>query len=65
MPYWMENPEHGVMPVYDMGDVERNMAHGWVLLNVGESPALKAEKPAVETIETPVRKKPGPKPKAK
>jgi hypothetical protein len=43
MPYWLTNPDHGVMPVYDMGDVERNKAHGWTLLNVGESPVFEPE----------------------
>lgn len=38
MPYWITNPDHGIMPVYDMGEVERNKAHGWTLLNVGEIP---------------------------
>jgi hypothetical protein len=38
MPYWMTNPDHGTMPVYDMGEVERVKKFGWTLLNVGESP---------------------------
>jgi hypothetical protein len=38
MPYWLTNPDHGIMPVYDLGEVERNKLHGWTLLNVGESP---------------------------
>jgi hypothetical protein len=40
MPYWLTNPDHGTMPVYDMGEVERVKKFGWTLLNVGESPAL-------------------------
>jgi hypothetical protein len=38
MPYWLTNPDHGTMPVYDMGEVERVKKFGWTLLNVGESP---------------------------
>jgi hypothetical protein len=53
----MTNPDHGVMPVYDMGDVERNKVHGWVLLNEGESPNLK---PAEVSADAPQEKrKPG------
>lgn len=40
MPYWVTNPDHGMMPVYDMGEVERVKKFGWTLLNVGESPIL-------------------------
>jgi hypothetical protein len=40
MPYWLTNPDHGTMPVYDAGDVERHKKMGWTLLNVGESPNL-------------------------
>jgi hypothetical protein len=40
MPYWMTNPDHGTMPVYDMGEVERVKKFGWTLLNVGESPIV-------------------------
>jgi hypothetical protein len=38
MPYWITNPDHGTLPVYDMGEVERVKKFGWTLLNVGESP---------------------------
>jgi hypothetical protein len=38
MPYWLTNPDHGVMPVYDLSDVERNKVHGWELLNHGPAP---------------------------
>jgi hypothetical protein len=38
MPYWMTSPDHGVMPVYDLGAVEQAKKHGWSLLNHGESP---------------------------
>jgi hypothetical protein len=38
MPYWITNPGHGTMPVYDMGEVERVKKFGWSLLNIGESP---------------------------
>jgi hypothetical protein len=64
MPYWMTNPEHGVMPVYDTGEVERVKAHGWTLLNEGDSPLRKPVEaaPAAPVVE---RRKPGPKPKAK
>jgi hypothetical protein len=40
MPYWVTNPDHGMMPVYDMGEVERVKKFGWTLLNVGESPIV-------------------------
>jgi len=40
MPYWMTNPDHGMMPLYDMGEVERVKRFGWTLLNVGESPQV-------------------------
>jgi hypothetical protein len=40
MPYWLTNPDHGTMPVYDMGEVERVKKFGWTLLNVGESPIV-------------------------
>jgi hypothetical protein len=40
MPYWLTNPDHGTMPVYDMGEVERVKKFGWTLLNQGESPIL-------------------------
>jgi hypothetical protein len=57
MPYWMTNPEHGVMPVYDMGDVERNKVHGWVLLNEGESPAMKSAEVSADPPQE--KRKPG------
>jgi hypothetical protein len=41
MPYWMTNPEHGMMPVYSMGEVERAQKSGWALLNEGEGPVQK------------------------
>ena len=30
MPHWMKSAEHGVMPLYDMGEVERHKKLGWV-----------------------------------
>lgn len=72
MPYWMTNPSHGVMPCYDLGEVERNKVHGWTLLNEGPAPVYpKAEPTGMEithkwvTSNEAARKKPGPKPKAK
>lgn len=61
MPYWLTNPEHGVMPVYDLGEVERNKVHGWTLLNVGESPELAPKGQPAE----PIKRKPGRPPKVK
>jgi hypothetical protein len=49
MPYWLTNPDHGMMPVYDMGEVERVKKFGWTLLNVGESP-IRAPVPHIETV---------------
>lgn len=70
MPYWLTNPEHGVMPVYDLSDVERNKVHGWSLLNEGPSPVKPAARaPVVVTpepvVEVPPKRKPGRPPKAK
>lgn len=50
MPYWLTNPDHGVMPVYDMGDVERNKVHGWELLNQGPEPMRKVPAAAFEVM---------------
>jgi hypothetical protein len=62
--YWMTNPEHGVMPVYSIGEVEQAKVHGWSLLNEGDSPLR--EKPAeVTEEEQPIKRKPGRPPKAK
>jgi len=36
MPHWMKHSDHGIMPVYDLGEVERNKKFGWVFLNTGE-----------------------------
>jgi hypothetical protein len=47
MPYWLTNPDHGTMPVYSQGDVERHKKMGWSLLNVGESPNLPPKRAAV------------------
>jgi hypothetical protein len=38
MPYWLTNPDHGVMPVYSESEVARHIPLGWSLLNQGESP---------------------------
>jgi hypothetical protein len=38
MPYWLTNPDHGVMPVYSESEVTRHIPLGWSLLNQGESP---------------------------
>jgi hypothetical protein len=75
MPYWLTNPEHGVMPVYDMGEVERNKVHGWMLLNEGESPLRHiGPPPEAEPIKLlasneppllPLKRKPGRPPKVK
>jgi len=65
MPYWLTNPAHGVMPAYDMGEVERNKLHGWTLLNVGESPVFPVEEvsgeenPVERPAEEPQKRKPG------
>jgi hypothetical protein len=40
MPYWLTNPDHGVMPVYSESEVTRHIPLGWSLLNQGESPAV-------------------------
>lgn len=61
--FWLTNPEHGEMAVYDMADVERHKQWGWVLLNEGEAPQRGQE--AAQPVEPPARKKPGPKPKVK
>lgn len=42
MPYWLKHAEHGQMPVYNTGDVERHKQWGWVLLNEGNEPAKEA-----------------------
>jgi len=39
MPHWLKSA-HGVMPVYDMGEVERHKALGWSFINTGEKPDL-------------------------
>ena len=74
MPFWMIHPQHGEMPVYDRGEVERNEKFGWTLLNEGPAPDRKKPEPeapadVVEAQEVseekPARRKPGPKPKAK
>jgi hypothetical protein len=59
--YWLTNPQHGEMPVYDLADVERHKKWGWTLLNEGSAP-LRKKPEAPEVVE---RKKPGPKPKVK
>ena len=67
MPFWMIHPQHGRMPVYDRGEVERVEKHGWTLLNEGESPAAQpvtATAPADAVVEVAgdtatVRRKPG------
>jgi hypothetical protein len=67
--YWLTNPEHGVMPVYDLAEVERHKQWGWSLLNEGPSPLAKPARiepvPAEEPETAPARKKPGRKPKVK
>lgn len=69
--YWLINPDHGVMPVYSMDEVERIKKFGWEVLNEGNSPdysKLKPEKVVCEVVKPkPIapRKKPGPKPKVK
>lgn len=39
MPHWMKSA-HGVLPVYDQGEVDRHIKLGWTLLNTGEAPDL-------------------------
>ena len=51
MPYWLTNPEHGTMPVYDLGEVERNKKFGWTLLNEGESPLRALPKDSSNAME--------------
>ena len=54
MPYWLTNPDHGILPVYDMGEVERCKQFGWTLLNHGESPErAKPEIIALSVVEKP------------
>lgn len=79
MPYWLTNADHGTMPVYDPGEVERVKKFGWTLLNVGESPdhatTLKdalaesmrghGEIVALPVVDQPEKRKPGRPPKAK
>jgi hypothetical protein len=65
MPFWMTNPKHGVMPVYSFGEVDQAKVHGWELLNEGDAPARPAPAAKAVQVDTPARKKPGPKPKAK
>lgn len=38
MPYWMKHADHGEMPVYDLGEVERHKKLGWEFVNQGEAP---------------------------
>jgi hypothetical protein len=63
--YWMTNPLHGVMPVYDLSDVERVKGHGWSLLNEGpsplrEAPKEKEDKPSPpDSDNPPAKRKPG------
>jgi len=57
MPHWMKSAEHGIMPVYDLGEVERHKKLGWVLLNTGEAPDLGAKveqpKPVPKDLSVP------------
>lgn len=67
MPYRLKHKEHGVTNVYDLAEVERHKQWGW---EMAEAPAMQAgsvdAKPANVAADAPiVRKKPGPKPKAK
>lgn len=64
MPYWLKSADHGVMPVYNLSDVERNKRFGWELLNEGDSPA-REQSAAPVVMPALARKKPGPKPKVK
>jgi hypothetical protein len=66
--YWMTNKDHGIMPVENLSEVQRNEKHGWTFLNQGETPDLLAKPAAVEEVteaDAPTQKKRGPKPKAK
>jgi hypothetical protein len=72
MPYWMTNPQHGVMPVYSVSEMEQARVHGWELLNEGASPLrgkpaeVKAPAmPVAEHVEIITKRKPGRPPKAK
>ena len=51
MPYWMTSPAHGVMPVYSLSEVEQAKAHGWALLNEGNSPQRVTPEVAAKAIE--------------
>lgn len=63
MPFWMTHPEHGRMPVYDRGEVERVEKHGWTMLNEGESPIVMTTPDDAEVVVSgdtaTVRRKPG------
>lgn len=57
MPFWMKSAEHGVMPVYDMGEVERAKGHGWELINEGPSPLLRLNVAPVVVRQAPEQEK--------
>lgn len=77
MPYWLRHHDHGVMPVYNAGEVDKHKALGWALLNEGESPEGGTPPTSdddsaqgddhLRMIRDCVqpRRKPGPKPKVK
>lgn len=55
MPHWMKHPNHGELPAYDLGEVERLKKLGWFHLNTGDAPDRTKKAPDVaETVtETP------------
>lgn len=73
MVYYLTHAEHGRMPVYDKGEIERMAKFGWSLegsvvgvivpgIDPAQSPPVA---PALAVVPEVQRKKPGPKPKAK
>lgn len=55
MPHWMKHPNHGELPAYDLGEVERLKKLGWFHLNTGDAPdrTKKAPDVAEPVTETP------------
>lgn len=65
MPHWMKSADHGVMPLYDMGEVERHKKLGWVYVNTGESIAADAPPAPASTAAPSVQSMLDPEPAAR
>ena len=63
--FYVQHPQHGRLPIPDMGEVERLKIHGWSLVEPVKAVETPQEPPADSAQPAEVKRRPGRPPKAK